>query len=165
MYHLSILFLIFISITLIIHKTYSKDLYDFESLIKEIIKEEYLNNDDTSSASQCAVEYVIKQVGKCYSQQDRFGPYCFDCSGLIYKAYQNCGKSVPTSTSQYPSNGSSTLKLVTNVQPGDIIHRYGNPYGHVAIYIGNNRMVHAANTNLGVIESTYKPMERIFRVQ
>jgi cell wall-associated NlpC family hydrolase len=48
------------------------------------------------------------------------------------------------------------------MQPGDVIN-YGS---HTAIYIGNNRIVHAANEDEGIIISdnpAYKPILTIRR--
>ena len=35
--------------------------------------------------------YVDRQIGKSYSQANRFGENSFDCSSLIYRAFESAG--------------------------------------------------------------------------
>lgn len=40
----------------------------------------------------------------------------------------------------------------SNLQPGDLVfYGYGSYASHVAIYMGNNRVVHAANSRIGIV--------------
>ena len=42
-----------------------------------------------------------------------------------------------------------------NLQPGDLVFYGSGSYAsHVAIYMGNNQVVHAANSKLGIIISS-----------
>lgn len=71
------------------------------------------------------------------------GPNAFDCSGLVLWAYAQAGVDLPHGTS----------KLLPSVQrisrdelkPGDLIFsgRSGGGVQHVALYIGNNQVIHA----------------------
>ncbi|KAH7816096.1 uncharacterized protein MONOS_5128 [Monocercomonoides exilis] len=101
------------------------------------------------------VKYAFNQVGKGYSQAQctgrageccRLGPNCFDCSGLVYKAYSQIGKKVPSTTSGYPSSGIKTVSL-SSVKAGDILYRSG----HVGLVGNNGQAVHAANSKKGVV--------------
>ncbi|KAK2944236.1 hypothetical protein BLNAU_20846 [Blattamonas nauphoetae] len=107
----------------------------------------------TNGCVETAVGYATKQNGKGYSQNQctgrageccRLGPNCFDCSGLVYMAYKQAGKSVPTTTRGYPGGLKSVG--VGNAKPGDILWRSG----HVGLVINNNQVVHAANPTRGV---------------
>jgi cell wall-associated NlpC family hydrolase len=108
---------------------------------------------DTGDAGQTAANYAKQQVGKCYSQDVnlRRGPKCFDCSGLVNKAWEVAGKKVPWTTHGYPSD-KSVVKVSSNqLRPGDICYRNG----HVAMYIGGGQTVEAANPSVGVVKRQF----------
>lgn len=72
-----------------------------------------------------------------------------DCSGFVASVFKHFGVSVPTSSSGY---GDSKKAVAANaIQPGDIVVWPGS---HVAIYIGNDQIVHAANPKSGIIISS-----------
>ena len=84
------------------------------------------------------------------------GPNSFDCSGFCKYIYGKNGKSIPrTSSSQYAA---STKVAKANLQAGDLVFfsssAGGKSVGHVGLYIGNGMMIHAANSNSGVITSS-----------
>lgn len=72
-----------------------------------------------------------------------------DCSGLVQQIYKRLGISVPRVTYQQAKNGKQIP--VSQIRPGDLV--FYNNLGHVGIYIGNGKVVHAANPKLGVITS------------
>ncbi len=73
-------------------------------------------------------------------------PSGFDCSGLVYYAYQSAGINVPRSGYSQAYMGSGVS--YGNMQTGDVIIWDGG--SHVSIYIGNGQMVHATNPRTGV---------------
>jgi uncharacterized protein YgiM (DUF1202 family) len=115
---------------------------------------QFLRRVDSDKGSITAA-WSLQQVGKGYTQRPcpheccRLGPNCFDCSGLVYIGYKRVGINIPISTHGYNSR---TMQLITgNPKVGDLLWRVG----HVQIYIGNNQVVEAANTRLGVIKSAF----------
>lgn len=72
-----------------------------------------------------------------------------DCSGLVQQAYKQLGIKVPRTTWEQAKFGKKVS--VREIRPGDLVF-YRN-YGHVGIYVGNGKIVHAANSKLGVITS------------
>jgi cell wall-associated NlpC family hydrolase len=63
----------------------------------------------------------------------------FDCSGLVYWAYGRVGVGLPHSSYALYDRG---LRVApSNLKPGDLLFFYG--LGHVGIYVGRGRMVHA----------------------
>lgn len=72
-----------------------------------------------------------------------------DCSGLVQQIYRQLGVSVPRTTYEQAKNGKQVS--VADIRPGDLV--FYNKYGHVGIYVGNGKIVHAANSKLGVITS------------
>ena len=86
----------------------------------------------------------LAQVGDTYRLGGN-GPSVFDCSGLTSYAYRQNGISIPrTASAQYRA-----ATKVSNPRPGDLVF-FLNGAQHVGIYIGNGKMVHAANPRRGV---------------
>lgn len=63
-----------------------------------------------------------------------------DCSGFTYSVYMNFGYSLPRTSTQQQSVG--TAVSYSEAEPGDLICYSG----HVALYIGQGRVVHASNS-------------------
>jgi cell wall-associated NlpC family hydrolase len=99
-----------------------------------------------SGRAQAAVDYALAQVGDAYVW-GASGPDAFDCSGLTLMAWAQAGVSLPHSSSSQMSSGASVSS--SNLQPGDLVFYY-SPVSHVGIYIGNGKIVHAANPSSGV---------------
>ncbi|WP_162795644.1 WXG100 family type VII secretion target [Nonomuraea lactucae] len=67
------------------------------------------------------------------------GPSAFDCSGLVYYSLNQAGIKIgDTTAAGYQRSG----RPVTDPQPGDIVF-FGEPAGHVGIYVGDGKMIHA----------------------
>jgi cell wall-associated NlpC family hydrolase len=66
----------------------------------------------------------------------------FDCSGLVQYSYSQAGMRVPrTSRAQFKAAQPISL---AEAQPGDLLFfRYKRKVSHVAIYLGDDRFVHA----------------------
>lgn len=72
-----------------------------------------------------------------------------DCSGLVQQAYRQLGINVPRTTYEQAKSGKRVS--LNELRPGDLVF-YQN-LGHVGIFIGNGKFVHAANSRLGTIIS------------
>ncbi|WP_433617192.1 C40 family peptidase [Dactylosporangium sp. CA-139114] len=96
-----------------------------------------------SGAAGTVVNFALAQVGKPYVYA-KAGPDAYDCSGLVMAAYARVGIKLPHQSEQIAARG----RQVPSGQwmPGDVIHTSG----HVAIYIGNGKMVEAANPSAGI---------------
>ncbi|MFB6957093.1 NlpC/P60 family protein [Streptomyces sp. NPDC056309] len=68
------------------------------------------------------------------------GPSGFDCSGLMQWSYAQAGVHLPR-TSQEQRNAGRRIPL-SQARPGDLIV-YRSDAGHVAMYAGNGRVIHA----------------------
>ena len=132
----------------------SKD-YVVDSL-SQIKKEEQTNNvvikpSNTSNAKgKDIAEYAKKFVGYKYVYGGS-GPTTFDCSGFIMYVYKQFGKSLPHSAVSQANYGKKVS--TTDIQIGDLLvfyNRAKTSIGHVGIYIGSNKFVHAANSTRGV---------------
>ena len=119
-------------------------------------KPTYENND--SSVSQTAVDLIntaMQYLGTPYVYGGNSLTKGVDCSGFVKQIFAKYGYQVPRTSREYPSVG--TKVSLSNIKPGDIlIYKYGSRIGHVAIYIGNGQIIHAANDKKGVcIGSAY----------
>jgi parallel beta-helix repeat protein len=73
----------------------------------------------------------------------------FDCSGLVYFVYDQAGVPlVRTTAAGYASMDTDIAR--TDLKPGDVCYR-GTPKTHIGIYVGGNRITHAAGHDKGVI--------------
>lgn len=81
------------------------------------------------------------------------GPYGFDCSGFVQYVYSRLGIYISRSSSTQLYDGVAVS--YSDILPGDIINwGYSNGVStHSALYVGNGKMIHAANTSMGVIIS------------
>lgn len=97
--------------------------------------------------AQTVINAAMAQVGKRYVYGTA-GPSTFDCSGLTSYAYKQIGISLPRSSrAQY--SGAGRRVPLSDIKPGDLVFYYGGP-SHVGIYIGNGKIVHAANPRSGI---------------
>ena len=83
------------------------------------------------------------------------GPGAFDCSGLVYWSYRQAGLTLPRSSRAQSQVGAAVSKGA--LQPGDLVFFY-RPVSHVAIYIGNGRVVHASTAGKPVKISNLNDM-------
>jgi cell wall-associated NlpC family hydrolase len=94
-----------------------------------------------------AMQYALGEVGKPYVW-GATGPDSYDCSGLMLRAYESAGVTLPRVARQQYWAG--TQLPVRQAQPGDLLfwgYDTSNPDSihHVAMYLGNGRIVEAAN--------------------
>ena len=114
-----------------------------------------------SEAGIEVAEYAVQFVGNPYVYGGTSLTNGVDCSGFVMKVYENFGVSLPHSSAADRKQGYAVDGL-ENAQPGDLVCYSG----HVAIYIGNGQIVHAANSKLGIIVSNanYRKILAIRRI-
>ena len=94
------------------------------------------------SLGERAARIALRAVGVPYRWGGTSPSSGFDCSGLVYWAYGKLGVEVPHSS--YALAGIGRGVAPSRLRPGDILVFSG--YGHVGLYVGRNRMVHAPNS-------------------
>lgn len=130
---------------------------------KESDASESANKPSTSTSSGSGstlhskiISYAQKFVGNPYVWGGESLTRGADCSGFVQAIYADFGYSIPrTSREQAASAGKKVG--ISELQPGDLLF-YTNSSGtvnHVAMYIGDGMIVHAANSRQGIIRSKY----------
>lgn len=108
------------------------------------------------------VNYALQYVGDKYVNGGTSLATGTDCSGFTCFIYADFGYSISRiPEGQYSGAGRSID--YSEIQPGDIIcysSNGGKSCTHVALYIGDGQIVHAANSRKGVITSAadYEPI-------
>ncbi|HIR77343.1 MAG TPA: C40 family peptidase [Candidatus Choladousia intestinipullorum] len=114
--------------------------------------------EDTSSSSstlgQEIVNFAVQFVGNPYVWGGTSLTNGADCSGFTQSVFANFGISIPRTAAA--QSGSGTPVDLGSIQAGDLLfYSGGSGIGHVTIYMGNGQVVHASNSNTGIIISDY----------
>ena len=88
-----------------------------------------------------AVRIARSQLGVPYVYGGA-SPGGFDCSGLVMWVYGQLGIALPHNAAALYSTGRPVS--TAEMKPGDLVFFHG--LGHVGIYIGHGRMIHAPQT-------------------
>ncbi len=96
------------------------------------------------------VDYAMLYLGYPYVHGGRSLAGGTDCSGFTCYIYADFGYSISrTPSGQYSSDGRSID--YSEIQPGDIICYGKSKCTHVGMYIGDGKIIHAANSRKGVV--------------
>ncbi|TDW88516.1 C40 family peptidase [Kribbella sp. VKM Ac-2566] len=115
-------------------------------------------NHSSRKGASAAIEFAMRQLGDMYLW-GATGPSRWDCSGLTQGAWEQAGVQLPHySVAQYEQ-----IQHIDEdeLRPGDLIFWSLDPSDpgtihHVAMYLGNGRMIHAPRTGKPVqIDSVY----------
>lgn len=113
----------------------------------------------TRDKAQELVDLALSFVGYDYVYGGKSPSEGFDCSGFVYYLYKATGikeNLYPGATTQWKSLPDVIIPR-DQLLPGDLVFfSYSgipNDMDHVALYIGNNQMVHASTPSTGVIIS------------
>ena len=108
-------------------------------------------NNGLSSEQKNAIRYELINFAK----QFEGNPYVYggtsltngtDCSGFTMSVYNNFGYKLPRSSVSQAYVGKMVSR--NELLPGDLVVYY---YGHVGIYIGNGKMIHAGTEKTGIV--------------
>jgi len=120
------------------------------------------------------VYFAKKHLGKPYKYgaKPNQAPKIFDCSSFTQYLYKRIGIDLPRSALDQAHLGKLINLKKENLQPGDLIFIKGswghyNPeflqgIGHVAIYIGNGKIIHAKwEKNRGGSDNNYVKEDKV----
>lgn len=122
-------------------------------------KEEILAVKGSAKGKEIAI-YACGFVGNSYVWGGTSLTNGADCSGFTQSVYKAYGYKIPRTSYQQRSVGKEVA--YADAQPGDLICYAG----HVAMYIGNGKIVHASSRKTGIIigYATYKPIICVRRI-
>lgn len=120
-------------------------------------------NSSGDSAGQKAIISATRTAIVAYAKQFLGNPYVYggtsltngaDCSGFTQGIYQHFGITTGRTSRDQAANGRAIA--VSAVQPGDLLfYASGSYINHVALYIGDGKVIHASNATTGIIISPY----------
>ena len=101
------------------------------------------------------VDFALQFVGYDYVYGGKSPEDGFDCSGFVYYVYKQFGYTLyPGATNQW-NTLSDTVIPKGDLRPGDLVFFSDNGQvsgmTHVGLYIGDGKMVHAANPTKGAL--------------
>lgn len=112
-------------------------------------------NPEASKKAQDIINYAYQFLGNRYVYGGNSLTNGIDCSGFVKQIFAKFGYNLPRTSKSYLSGVGTTIPL-SQIQPGDIlVYKYSNGGGHVAIYIGNGKIIHAANERAGICIGNY----------
>ena len=94
------------------------------------------------SKAELATRFALEEVGTPYRWGGESPQSGFDCSGLVRWAYGRVGIDLPHNS--YALYGVGRRVRVGGLEVGDVLFFEG--LGHVGLYLGKGRMVHAPET-------------------
>ncbi len=115
---------------------------------------EELANQQASRRNQI-VNFALQYVGNPYVWGGTSLTRGADCSGFVQSVMRNFGINLPRTSREQAKVGRAINS--SEMRPGDLIF-YANSSGtinHVAMYIGNGQIVHAASRRSGIRISTW----------
>jgi cell wall-associated NlpC family hydrolase len=105
----------------------------------------------TSVNGSAVIAAARAQLGVRYTWGGSTPSTGFDCSGLVYHAYNQAGVKLPRKTAKGYTFGGRIISQ-SQAKPGDLVAFTGNDYGHMGIYLGNGRIIDASGSRQQVVE-------------
>ena len=133
------------------------DAYDgYISLAVSAAYREEKRQEEAAALRQSVIDYARQFIGGRYVYGSNDPHTGVDCSGFTRYILGNVAGVYLSRTSSSQSTMGESVSI-EEARPGDLIF-YGNgtsSVNHVAIYVGNGRIVHASNERNGIIESNW----------
>ena len=103
------------------------------------------------------VKYALKHVGNPYRYGGTSLSRGTDCSGFTMSVYKKAGYSLPHNAYAQLAGTKRVKADKKHLKAGDLIFYGRSKRGcsHVALYIGNGKVVHASNPTNGILVSKY----------
>lgn len=127
--------------TAFISKEYTELIYTVKTAVTQ--------NRKTSSLRKRIVKYAKKFLGNRYVYGGSSLKHGTDCSGFVMRIYQHFGYKLSRSSAAQSTNGKKISR--SRLKPGDLLfYKRGGRIGHVSMYIGSGKVIHASNKKTGI---------------
>lgn len=130
-----------------------------EKTLLELMDGKLVNSMYSGDVGGNVAALAMTKIGCAYSKEKRMCEGFYDCSSLVYRLYKECGVELPSIAADQGEYCYKNAMLVNkkDLKPGDLVFysyetngRFRN-ISHVAIYVGDGKIVHAANPSRGVV--------------
>lgn len=102
-----------------------------------------------SSVRSRLINMAKDHLGEAYVWGGTWLGHGVDCSGFTQALYRRLGISIPRTSRSQACSGTTISS--SQLRPGDLVFYGSSGYiSHVAIYIGNGRIIHASNHRDGI---------------
>lgn len=120
-----------------------------------------VDSENTTEIGRKIADYAMQFIGNPYVYGGTSLTEGADCSGFVQSVYKHFGISLPRTSGEQGSFGRAVEGL-EQAKPGDLVWYSG----HIGIYIGGGKIVHASNPKNGIITSdaTYRKILGIRRI-
>lgn len=99
------------------------------------------------------VNFALQFVGNPYVYGGTSLTNGADCSGFVMSVFKEFGYDLPrVAAAQYEA---SQKKDISQMETGDLVFYGAGGINHVALYIGDGKVVHALNSNKGIVITDY----------
>jgi cell wall-associated NlpC family hydrolase len=113
-----------------------------------------VSSGSTSSLRNKIVNYALKFEGNPYVWGGTSLTNGADCSGFTQAVFNDLGVNIPRDSRSQASSGRG--KSISDIQPGDLIfYAKGGRINHVALYIGNGKVISAKSPEYGIKVANY----------
>ena len=102
---------------------------------------------------QAVVDFALQFEGNPYVYGGTSLTNGADCSGFVMSVFANFGYSLPRVAAAQCD--ASTKKDINQIEPGDLVFYGSGAIDHVALYIGDGKIIHASGAATGIKISNY----------
>lgn len=143
---------------------------DQEKMLTSMMDSDLWNEYYSSAAGETVATLAMTKIGCKYDQNRRMEEGYYDCSSLVYRLYKEVGIELPSVADTQGEYCFKNAMIINkeDLKPGDLIFYSYEENGcfrnisHVAIYVGNGMMVHAAGKARGVVMDPIRDSNVVF---
>ncbi len=138
--------------------------------LESMMGDEMWDSFQVGTGGQAVAELAMTKIGCQYSQDKRYEEGYYDCSSLVQRLYKEAGIDLPATAAAQGEYCYKNAMVINkkDLKPGDLIFYSYEKNGefrnisHVAIYVGDGKMVHAANPSRGVVLDPLRTNKVVF---
>lgn len=144
---------------------FSEDSTYVNSSLSQSEIDDIVADSGADETQETVIQFALSKVGYPYSQERRTSGSAYDCSSLAYYSWKEADVDISYGSGYPPTaaegarvlNSDGKCLSMMDLKPGDLIYYGGSSNGrymgiyHVAVYIGDGKVVEALNERCGVV--------------